>query len=233
MARRSRLSLIIAVFTLMVGLILGSYISEVRYREEKRRIEIELAEKDGRIKELSNLVELLQNWLKGNITFYREKIVFLEEYTAELRKQLNIEILGIYFSPKGGCKDTLISWINRANISIHILIYSFTLDQIGEALIEAYRRGIDIKVVFEKDQVTKDSEYWRLKEAGIPVRNDTNPRLMHNKIMIVDGEVVITGSYNWSKSAEEWNNENLIVIKSRDVAKIYEEEFERIWSESV
>lgn len=233
MARRSRLSLIIAVFTLIVGLILGSYISEMRYREEKRRIEIELTEKDGKIKELSNLVELLQNWLKGNITFYREKIAFLEEYTAELRKQLNIEILGVYFSPKGGCKDTLISWINRANISIHILIYSFTLDQIGEALIEAYRRGIDIKVVFEKDQVTKDSEYWRLKEAGIPVRNDTNPRLMHNKIMIVDGEVVITGSYNWSKSAEEWNNENLIIIRSRDVAKIYEEEFERIWSESV
>lgn len=233
MARKSRLSLILAVFTLIFGLIMGSYISEMRYRGEKRRVEIELAEKDRKIEELSSLVGLLQNWLEGNITFYREKIALLEEYADELKKQLNIEVLGVYFSPKGGCKDALIGWINRANISIHILIYSFTLDQIGEALIEAYGRGIDVKVVFERDQVTKDSEYWKLKEAGIPARNDTNPKLMHHKIMIIDGEIVVTGSYNWSKSAEEWNNENLIIIRSREIAKKYEEEFEKILNEGV
>lgn len=139
------------------------------------------------------------------------------------------EILGIYFSPKGGCAEQIIYWIGRANTSVHVLIYSFTLPNIADALIDAKNRGVDVKVVFEKGQISQYSQYFRLASAGISVRNDTNPDYMHNKVAIIDDIIVLTGSYNWSSSAENSNNENLIIIKSADVAREYETVFYRIW----
>lgn len=139
----------------------------------------------------------------------------------------------VYFSPKGGCETRLLYWLSRANSSIHVLIYSFTLDSVGDALIAAHRRGLDVRIVMEGDEVGQGgSEYGRLKGAGVPVRLDTNPALMHNKVAIIDGSIVITGSFNWTASAEARNNENMIVIRSAQVAALYEEEFERVWGRS-
>ena len=106
-------------------------------------------------------------------------------------------------------------------------------DSVGNALIDANSRGVDVKVVFEVQQISQYSQYQRLTTAGITVRNDTNSKLMHNKLMIVDNSIVLTGSFNWSSNGENNNNENLIVIKSTYVVSMYEEEFEKIWSESV
>ncbi|MEM3404231.1 MAG: phospholipase D family protein [Nitrososphaeria archaeon] len=139
------------------------------------------------------------------------------------------EVIGIYFSPKGGAADQIISWISKANFSVHILIYSFTLDEVGDALVLAKNNGVDVKVVFEKSQVSQYSEYFKLKNAGVEVRNDTNPDLMHDKVAIIDGYIVITGSYNWSSSAENSNNENMVIIKSKEVADEYERAFQQIW----
>ena len=141
----------------------------------------------------------------------------------------SVQVLGTYFSPKGGCAERIIYWINRANTSVHVLIYSFTLPNIAEALIDAKNRGVDVKIVFEKEQISQYSQYFRLASAGISVRNDTNPDYMHNKVAIIDGVIVMTGSYNWSSSAENSNNENLIIIKSANVAREYETVFYRIW----
>jgi phosphatidylserine/phosphatidylglycerophosphate/cardiolipin synthase-like enzyme len=112
---------------------------------------------------------------------------------------------------------------------VHVLIYSFTLPNIAEALIDAKNRGVDVKIVFEKEQISQYSQYFRLASAGVSVRNDTNPDYMHNKVAIIDGVIVMTGSYNWSSSAENSNNENLIIIKSANVAREYETVFYRIW----
>lgn len=138
----------------------------------------------------------------------------------------------VYFSPKGGCEGALLYWIGRANSSIHIMVYSFTLDSLGEALISAHSRGVEVKVIMEEDQVSRYSEYEKLKRAGIPVRLDGNPALMHNKVAIIDGLILITGSYNWSKSAETRNNENLIIIMDKEIARLYEEEFTKLWRQS-
>ncbi|MEM2840968.1 MAG: phospholipase D family protein [Candidatus Bathyarchaeia archaeon] len=141
-------------------------------------------------------------------------------------------ICEVCFSPGGGCKSKLIYWFSRANNTIHIMVTSFTLDDVGDALIYARRRGVDVKVVFEKEDLTEYSEYGKLKDAGIQVRVDTNPALMHNKVAIIDGLITITGSYNWSRSAEEKNNENMVILRSMEVASIYEREFNKIWSAS-
>jgi len=139
----------------------------------------------------------------------------------------------IHFSPKGGCADTIVYWIGRANQSVHVLMYVFTLQNVAEALISAHDRGIEVKIVFDKSQGSSYSQYVILKAAGIEVRNDTNPDgIMHNKVAIIDNRIVITGSFNWTNSAENSNNENLIVIRSVDVASRYESEFQKIWSQA-
>jgi len=186
-----------------------------------QKLQTKLQEKNSTIQEL-----------QSQITEKEQFISSLQNQISDLKQQLNLKILGVYFSPNGECEEQLLYWISRANVSIHILIYSFTLDSISDALIEAHDRGVDVKVVFEKQQITRYSEYQKLKAAGIEVRNDTNSAYMHDKIMIIDGIIVITGSYNYSTRAEKFNNENLIIILSDDVANIYEQEFEKIWEQS-
>ena len=181
--------------------------------------------------EMERLVSQVQR-LNSTIQTLMDELSSLSSYVDELESQLGTRILGVYFSPNGGCEEQVINWIDRANHTIYVMIYIFTLDSIGDALIEAHNRGVEVLVVFEEEKISKYSEYWRLKEAGIPVRNDTNPRLMHNKVMIVDGLIVLTGSFNWSRSAEEENDENLVVIRSEYIASLYTEVFMRIWERS-
>jgi len=143
------------------------------------------------------------------------------------------QVQGACFSATQDCESVLIGLIRGAGRSIHVMVYSFTLDGLSEALIEARRRGVDVKVVIEADNAfSKGSEYQRLLEAGVEVRLDGNPYLMHHKVMIVDGEVVVTGSYNWSWSAENRNDENLVIIRDAGTASLYEAEFQRVWSQA-
>jgi phosphatidylserine/phosphatidylglycerophosphate/cardiolipin synthase-like enzyme len=137
----------------------------------------------------------------------------------------------VYFSPRGGCAEAVTYWIGRANQSIHVLMFIFSLDSIADALISAHKRGVEVKVVFDKSQ--SYTQYPVLQAAGIEVRNDTNwEGIMHNKVAIIDYRIVITGSFNWTNTAENNNNENLIVIHSAEVASRYESEFQKIWSQS-
>jgi phosphatidylserine/phosphatidylglycerophosphate/cardiolipin synthase-like enzyme len=157
------------------------------------------------------------------------KIAQLNATIASLSKG-EPSILAVRFSPKGGCADQVAYWIDRANSSVHVLIYSFSLDSIGDALTRAYQRGVDVKAVFEKSQIRSYSELFRLTAAGIPARNDTNPGDMHEKVAIIDGYIVLVGSFNWSAAAENENNEVLLVIRSADLAGTMEREFQRIWT---
>lgn len=135
---------------------------------------------------------------------------------------------------RGGCADLLLDLIARANESIHVMVYGFTLDELGDALIEARRRGVEVKVLIEAESAGwRGSEHERLMANGVEVRLDSNPDLMHHKVMIVDGAIVVTGSYNWTWSAEKENDENLVVINDPAAAAIYEEEFQRLWSMGV
>jgi phosphatidylserine/phosphatidylglycerophosphate/cardiolipin synthase-like enzyme len=134
------------------------------------------------------------------------------------------------FSRVERCDVLLISLINRANRSVYVAVYSFTRDSLATALISAKERGVEVRVVIERERAYEQgSEYPRLKSAGVDVRLDGNPNSMHHKFMVIDGYVVVTGSYNWSSAAEDRNDENIVVILDRDVAQRFVQEFERIW----
>ncbi len=136
----------------------------------------------------------------------------------------------VYFCPEDGCSHVVIRWIERANESVDVAMYSFTLDSIGEALVRAAERGVRVRVILERDQVNQYSEYSRLRDAGIDVVLDSNAHLMHDKFAVIDGKVVLTGSFNWSLSADRYNDENLLILRSGDLASEYESEFDEMWA---
>lgn len=186
----------------------------------------------GRINALEYQTIFLQSQvgsLQEQVTSKDTRIADLESLNADLMKKSNLTVLGVYFSPYGGCEGQVINWIDRANKTIHVLIYSFTNDDIGDAVLRAHQRGVEIKVVFEKGQVSRYSEYWKLQSIGVLVKNDTNPGLMHHKTVVIDGYVILTGSFNWSAAAEERNNENLMILQSDYLVLIFEEEFQKMW----
>jgi phosphatidylserine/phosphatidylglycerophosphate/cardiolipin synthase-like enzyme len=153
---------------------------------------------------LMSQVSSLQNQkvaLQTQVSNLDFQVSGLEVEISRLEEQIRSQILGVFFSPNGGCEDQVLYWIGRANVSINILIYSFSLDSVGDSLIAAHNRGVEVQVVFEESQIITGSEYQKLKAADISVRNDTNSKDMHDKVMVVDGYIVITGSFNWSEKA--------------------------------
>jgi len=141
-----------------------------------------------------------------------------------------VEVLGVCFSKTMNCSSLIGYWIARANESLHVMIYGFTLDHLSKALIDAMKRGVEVKVVIERESAYwRGSEYERLLQAGVDVKLDGNPYTMHHKVAIIDGKIVIIGSYNWTWSAEKRNDENVLILMSRSLAESYEEEFQRIW----
>jgi len=154
---------------------------------------------------------------------------------TETIERVREQVLQVCFSKTQDCAPIIASWILKANKSIHIMVYSFTSQVIASALVVARTQNpsLDIRVVIEESQANvTGSVYQMLVDANITVAMDGNPYLMHHKVAIIDGRIVITGSYNYSQSAEDRNDENLVVIDDEEIARLYEQEFQRVWSKA-
>jgi phosphatidylserine/phosphatidylglycerophosphate/cardiolipin synthase-like enzyme len=136
----------------------------------------------------------------------------------------------ILFSPDDHPADRIVEAIETATSSIDVLAFSFTSDDIAGALLARQRAGAHVRVVLEADQAAgAGSQYDALQAAGVDVRLDGNEGLLHHKVIVVDGSTVITGSYNFSRSAETTNDENVLIIHSRTVAQAFEAEVDRLY----
>ena len=114
----------------------------------------------------------------------------------------------VYFSPKGGCTDAIIKEIEQAKTEILVQAYSFTSAPIAKALVNAHKKGINVQVILDKSQRSeKYTSATFLTNANIPTYIDDQHAIAHNKIMVIDNETVITGSFNFTKAAEEKNAE--------------------------
>ena len=138
------------------------------------------------------------------------------------------------FSPDDGVAAYLLELIHNAQESIHFMAFSFTSDELGEAIRERAQTGILVSGVMEAEQVRSNqgTEYDPFLQAGLDIRLDGNSDLMHHKVIIIDRSIVVTGSYNFSRNAEENNDENVVIIYSPEVAIIYLVEFQRVYERS-
>ena len=138
------------------------------------------------------------------------------------------ERIRVLFSPDGGCTDAIVREIGRARRSVDVQAYSFTSAPIAKAVADAHARGVAVRVVLDKSQRgERYSSATFLKNHGVPVFIDDEHAIAHNKVILIDGATVITGSFNFSKAAEERNAENLLIIDGRpDLASAYGANFE-------
>ena len=138
------------------------------------------------------------------------------------------------FSPDDGTADQIIQAIQSAEQSIRFLAFSFTSDPIAEALLARAADGVTVAGIFEQSQYITNTgtEYDNLLAAGLDVRLDGNPNSMHHKVFVIDDQTVITGSYNFSRNAEERNDENTLIIHDPEIAALYLVEFERVFEKA-
>jgi phosphatidylserine/phosphatidylglycerophosphate/cardiolipin synthase-like enzyme len=128
----------------------------------------------------------------------------------------------VYFSPNGDCTEAIVNEISHAKSEIYVQAYSFTSAPIAKALVDAHKRGVKVEVILDKSQ--KGEKYTSatfISNAGIPTYIDSIHAIAHNKIMVIDKETVITGSFNFTKAAEAKNAENLLILKSKELASQY------------
>jgi len=135
----------------------------------------------------------------------------------------------IFQSPKGGCLQAILKEIVTANYSIDILAYSFTSQELGEALIAAKKRGLKIRIVCDRSQMNGKGSKIKYLQKHIPIKVARKVKIMHNKVIIIDSRYVFTGSYNFTRNAELHNSENLIFLQNKEIAKEYQAIFDELW----
>ena len=150
--------------------------------------------------------------------------LLIPELAGCLRQASIPEGIQVFFSPKGGATEAIVNALAQATNNVLIQAYSFTSAPIAEALVTAHRRGVSVRVILDHSQRTeKYSEADFLSHNGIPTLIDAQHPIAHNKIMILDGYLLVTGSFNFTKAAEEKNAENLLLINDSILAKAYVE----------
>ena len=130
----------------------------------------------------------------------------------------------ICFSPPfNQCANTIINEINQAKNTIYVQAYGFTHANIISALIEAKERGVDVQIILDRSNFTARYQYnlKHLSEAGILIFKDEVPGISHNKVMIIDHRIVITGSFNFTKNADTKNAENVVILTNTQIANSF------------
>jgi len=130
--------------------------------------------------------------------------------------------VSVFFSPNGGAEEAIVEAIQSARKAIEVQAYSFTSGPIAKALTDAAERGVQVQVVVDHSQLTERySVIDFLQRRGVLVLVDSAHPIAHSKTICIDSEVLITGSYNFTKSASEKNLENLLVIRDRTLVAPY------------
>ena len=135
-----------------------------------------------------------------------------------------------FFSPGETCRKVIIRQINSAVKQIKICVFTISDDTVSDAIVLAHRKKVDIKIVTDNDKLFDEgSDVARLAAEGIDIKVDQTSNHMHHKFMVVDESSLITGSYNWTRSAARFNHENIILTKESALAKSFLKEFDRLW----
>lgn len=173
--------------------------------------------------------ELAQSYKAEFERLFTEKIFGPNDHAVPY-KTVNVAgaEISVYFSPKGGTSQATLDEIKKAKKSIKFMTFSLTDKDVLDTLIAKNKEGVHIEGIFDGCMISKYSLYYTLLKNDVLVHIDGNQALLHNKVFIIDDSTIITGSYNFSKNAENNNNENTLIIKSPRLAVSYNEEFKKL-----
>jgi len=164
----------------------------------------------------------------------REVVEWLEDVVRLLQKFTPTTgggpVAESHFSPKEECPRRIAGFIAAARKTIDICVFTITDDRIASAILETHRRGRSIRIVTDDEKAgDPGSDIDRLAAAGIPVRVDRSPGCMHHKFAVVDTATLLTGSYNWTRSAAAENEDNFIITGDRRFVSAFAGYFEKLW----
>jgi len=140
----------------------------------------------------------------------------------------------VAFSPPPGTTDVIVRAMGEAKHRLWIQAYSFTSAPIAKAAMDARKRGVELRVLLDKSQRTqKYSEADFFANQGVDLRIDDQHAIAHNKVMVIDDDTVITGSFNFTRAAEQANAENLLILRGNPALnQLYAANFLHHWSHS-
>jgi phosphatidylserine/phosphatidylglycerophosphate/cardiolipin synthase-like enzyme len=179
-------------------------------------------------------VKVAENYLTEFEEMYTDDLFGSDSLAATPNPLLTVDDVQVetYFSPDDGVAARLVELLQGAQESIYFMAYSFTSDDIAQAMRDRADAGLTVSGVMDDSQVKSNegTEFDLFVQTGLDVRRDGNPGLMHHKVIIIDRSIVITGSYNFTASAEDRNDENVVIFYSPDIAELYLAEFERVFN---
>ncbi|MGM0641531.1 MAG: phospholipase D-like domain-containing protein [Thermotogota bacterium] len=187
----------------------------------------------------NNLLFLYNNEITENYM-----LEFIEQFEYEQfgkkgkdeKEYKDIEIkkgkINTYFTPDENYQKIILNYIDNAEKEIKVMIFTFTDSKIAQALADAYKRGVEVKVITETFQSGSRWSVYGDYQNEFPFILDKNNKTFHHKLILIDDKHILTGSYNFTKSALEYNDENAVIINGNErLYRAYEEEFDFLWEE--
>ena len=162
-------------------------------------------------------------------------LVWLEEVNRALREvgtnANRPAVAEAFFSPGEDCPRAIIRLLANASVTADICVFTITDDRVSDAMLDAHHRAVAVRIITDDAKAEDEgSDVERFERSGIPTRVDRSPFHMHHKFAILDGETLLTGSYNWTRGAARDNEENLIVTSEPRLLAPFRETFERLWT---
>lgn len=184
-------------------------------------------------KKLSFGAVLLLLLLSQILSFVRERSNWANVQASAPSPNL-VEVLGVYFTPPPGAANAIVKAIDASQHEVLVQAYGFTHNAIAQALLRARDRGVSVQVLLDqKSDHTNRYVIDLFNQRRVPLREDGKHAISHNKVMVIDESVVITGSFNFTNSAETRNAENFLILKSVDLASQYKMQWQSHWGHSV
>jgi phosphatidylserine/phosphatidylglycerophosphate/cardiolipin synthase-like enzyme len=220
----------------VIELIDASASDEFLSKAEKKKIKgvLKSLAPDKRISDVlrSELFDIARGKMNGEN--YMAILTWVENVNKLILAANKVEVQqeSVYFSPGEECLQAIIHHIRQAQQRIRICLFTISDDRIAKELISRHKRGVSVKIISDNDKINdKGSDIFELAEAGIPVRLDITDNHMHHKFALFDSHITLTGSYNWTRSAERYNHENILITDSYSVLRAFDKEFESLWDE--
>jgi phosphatidylserine/phosphatidylglycerophosphate/cardiolipin synthase-like enzyme len=189
----------------------------------------------------NNFIQIRSTRLAENYAAEFEEMFTRREFgptstadTPRATLTINDTFVENYFAPDDGAALHIEDALKAARVSVHFMAFSFTRTDFADALIQRAQAGVTVQGVFEKRQIAAggDAAWNALRGAGLDVRQDGNPFNLHSKVFVIDQQVVVTGSYNFSRNAEENNDENVLIVYNPQIAAAYFAEWQKVWTEA-
>ncbi len=158
-----------------------------------------------------------------------EEVNKLLQAPAEVTRAASVEA---FFSPGNECVYRIIDLLTAAVRTADLCVFTIADDRISSAILSAHKRRVKMRILSDNDKAyDAGSDIGRFRQAGIPVRVDRGPDHMHHKFAVFDDRTLLTGSFNWTRSASTGNHENIIVSDDARLVGPFVKEFQRLWDE--